>query len=25
VVMARGLLTREELDRILDPEAMLGQ
>jgi len=25
VVMARGLLTREELDRVLDPEAMTGR
>src|SRR4051812_34990879 len=24
-VMARGLLTREQLDRILDPEAMIGK
>jgi len=23
--MARGLLTREELDRVLDPEAMTGR
>jgi len=25
VVMSRGLLTREELDRLLDPEAMTGR
>jgi aspartate ammonia-lyase len=25
VVMARGLLTREQLDKILDPQAMIGQ
>jgi aspartate ammonia-lyase len=25
VVMSRGLLTREELDRVLDPEAMTGR
>ncbi len=25
VVMARGLLTREQLDKVLDPEAMTGQ
>jgi aspartate ammonia-lyase len=24
VVMARGLLTREQLDRVLDPNAMIG-
>jgi aspartate ammonia-lyase len=25
VVMSRGLLTRQELDRLLDPEAMTGR
>jgi len=25
VVLSRGLLTREQLDRALDPEAMLGE
>jgi aspartate ammonia-lyase len=25
VVLARGLLTREELDRALDPEKMIGK
>ena len=25
VVMARGLLTREQLDRVLDPDAMTGR
>jgi aspartate ammonia-lyase len=25
VVMARGLLTREQLDRILDPDTMTGR
>ena len=25
VVMKRGLLTREQLDRILDPETMIGR
>jgi hypothetical protein len=24
-VMERGLLTREQLDRVLDPESMVGQ
>jgi len=25
IVMARGLLTREQLDRVLDPDAMTGR
>jgi aspartate ammonia-lyase len=25
IVMQRGLLTREQLDKVLDPEAMIGQ
>jgi len=25
IVMARGLLTREQLDRVLDPDTMTGR